>query len=107
MHRLCRQAALVDVDLSTTATMDNGAVAEDKQGNLYIVFHDCTSREDVVENHMTPWLDVHGTEYAGLEDEPWLDDDDWTWLTFKDLIAYDQDTGEAAVCFNYTKIEEE
>ncbi len=107
MHRLCRHAALVDVDLTAAAAMDEGAVVEDKQGNVYIVFHDCSSREDVVENHLTPWLDDHGHEYVALAGFPWTDDEDWAWLTFKDLIAYDPDTGEAAVCFNYPKAEEE
>jgi len=101
MHTTKRTAALVNVDLTQTADLNEGDLTEDEQGNVYVVLHDCTSREDAVADHLVPWLQTNGDAY--IADRPWEDDPDWAWLTFKDLIAYDPDSGEAAVCFNYTR----
>lgn len=99
LSRLRRTAALVDINLEATAELAEGELATDPQGNTYVVLHDCTSIEDAVEDHLVPWLEANGAAY--LPDEPWADDPDWAWTAFKDLVAYDPDSGEAAVCFNY------
>lgn len=95
-----RQSALVDINLSQTANIEYGYLTEDKQGNIYIVFHDCTSIENTLYEHLLPWLEEFGESY--IPSMPWIDDDNWIWITFKDLVAYDPDLHEAAVCFNFS-----
>lgn len=98
-----RTAALVDVDLDAVAMCAEGALVDDPQGNQYVVFHNCTSIKDAVYGHMLPWLELNGGRF--IDGEPWEDDPRWVWTAFKDLVAYDPDSGEAAVCFNYRPIE--
>ena len=94
-----RLGALVDVDLRSSAQAPEGALVEDRQGNTYVVLHGCTSIKDAATDRMRAWLEANGAAY--LPSRPWEDDPDWAWTAFKDLVAYDPATGEAAVCFNY------